>query len=108
MDILRAYLCGCIWVKCYLKFVLVRGKKVSNCSEVFLEFALSVSNISLIKATIYLKQAHSSSSGELARGQIEICSFISDSILYADVSEVMLLTLKKVITSVHSWWFLYC
>lgn len=55
------------------------GKKFSNCSEVFLEFALSVSNISLIKASLYLKQAHSSSSVELACGQTEVCSFISDS-----------------------------
>lgn len=55
------------------------GKKVSNSSEVFLEFALSVSNISLIKATLYLKQTHNSSSGELACGQTEVCSFISGS-----------------------------
>lgn len=54
------------------------GKKVSNCSEVFLEFALSVSNISLIKTTLCLKQAHNSSSGELACRQTEVCSFISD------------------------------
>lgn len=61
------------------KICFNEGKKVSNCSEVFLEFALSVSNISLIKATLYLKQAHNSSSGELDRGQTEVCSFISDS-----------------------------
>lgn len=55
------------------------GGGVSNCSEVFLEFTLSVSNISLIKATLCLNQADNSSSGELAGGQTEVCSFLSNS-----------------------------
>lgn len=37
-----------------------------------------------------------------------IHSSVIQHILYADVSEVMLLTWKNVITSVHSLWFLYC
>lgn len=79
MGILRAHPCGHVGVKCYLKIVLMGGKKVSNCSEVFLEFALSVSNISLIKATLCLNQADNSSSGDLAAGQTKVCSFLSDS-----------------------------
>jgi len=79
MDILRAHPCGHVGVKCYLKIILMGGRKVSNSSEVFLEFALSVSNISLIKATLCLNQADNSSSGELAGGQTEVCSFLSNS-----------------------------
>lgn len=55
MDMLRAYLCGCVEVKCYLKIVLVRGKRFLILVKYFLEFALSVSNISLIEATSLFK-----------------------------------------------------
>lgn len=47
VGILKAYPCSHVEVKCYLKIVLIKGGEgeISNCSEVFLEFALSVSNI---------------------------------------------------------------